>query len=250
MNQYVFFLLGVVLAVWSLPRPVAARQHEPDQGGNVFPALIHPGCLLLIGARAAPPDGASLIVQSIPTEESGGAMGEACTNFQAGDRIVSVNGNPVATVADFREGFASVDEGGTLRFVVSRGGEEVSFSETRIAQMAAPRGQGQMFVAPGGGASNWVTAEEEAGAAPAEQPYVLRGYVLVPEQGTVTVVMKQRDADAALGLQPGDQVVSINGEVVSTTDALRRAIEQAVAGTRVRLGIRRNDTPAAVEFRK
>lgn len=58
--------------------------------------------------------------------------------------------------------------------------------------------------------------------------------------GAFIATVRSGGSAARAGLQPGDIVVSFNGERVETFDGLTRAVASAPPGTTVELGVLRN----------
>jgi len=141
----------------------------------------------------------------------------AQAGLQGGDRVLAVNGSPVASWNQMRwEMLDDMVQGGTVNLTVDRLGRTL----TTPVQL------------PG------------AGSDPEADTLALAGVRLQPGKTLITSVVPDSAAQAA-GLVAGDVIVSVDGQPVTDTRALIETV-QANPGEPLRMVVQRQDVPVAL----
>jgi regulator of sigma E protease len=174
---------------------------------NVLTALAIPFAgALIYGVQATPPPVVRQVIQGGAAEVAG---------LRPGDRIVSFDGNENPkwkTIADD----ALLSPGQPLPLEVDRNGQRIS-----------------MTIKP--------TPHTEEGETV--------GFLdFLPDYGNVPIVVRAVEANtpaAEAGLQPGDRIVSVNGEPVKSAEQVTQLIREH-KGQPITLGVQRNGKPVDV----
>ena len=163
----------------------------------------------------------------------------AKAGIQAGDVILSVNGQPVTEASDLPAQIAGLTPGASADVGVWRNGSRKNLSVT-------------VGVMPG--ASEQAKAEPRAQPQPQQQQQHARLGVavrpLTPEEqneaslSSGLLVEQAQDAAAQAGIQPGDVILAVDGTPVTSVNQLRRMIAQA--GDSVSLTIQRDGARMSV----
>ena len=165
---------------------------------------------------------AGALVSSV---EKGSPAAQA--GIEAGDVILGANGREIANPGDLPALIAGMAAGETVKLQVWRKGavhdisvKVGSFSDPKVAtseSSESPKGRLGVAVRP-------LSPEEQRQAE-------IKGGLLVQDVG---------GAAARAGIQPGDIIVSVNGETVSSVDQLRSVIGKA--GKKVAILVERGDS--------
>jgi serine protease Do len=229
-----FNLNGEVVGINSA---VAARGNDLgfavpiDQAKRIVTKLYHHGkvergWLGLIGRTIKPAKATNERGALVEEVQSGGPADKA--GIQAKDRIVSIGGQSVEDFGQLRQIVANFDPGQDVEIQVIRNEKKIQLkvhlekqpSAQEIARAADPRRQkrGSLF------------GDERPRLGIAAQP-----------DGKKVIVRKIVEEDgigAALGLEPGDEILAINGQKIDSLSAIGAALEKD--SKRVTVKVRRN----------
>jgi serine protease Do len=197
-------------------------------------------------AQNLPSTGAALITTVTP----GGPADDA--GMLPTDWIVEYNGRPVANSDALINMVTRTAPGTNVPVKVVRGGKTVTLNIV-IEELDLTTELGQPTVAPQPDAEPDPTEPTDAGLGLSVEPLtpaVARQLELPANQSGV-LVSGVDVASPAQGLfAPGDVIVAVNGQPVSTVEQLRSGIAGARSGTLVVLKVVRNGTEQAVPVRK
>ena len=161
----------------------------------------------------------------VSSVEKGSPAAQA--GLEPGDVILAINGKEIASSGDLPVIVAGMSAGDTARLQVWRNG-----SARDIAVRIGTFREDKVASAEPKEAVKSRLGVSVRALTPAEQQQVeIKGGVIVEETG---------GAAARAGIQPGDIILSINGEAVKTPDQLRALL--AKAGKRVAILIERGDS--------
>jgi serine protease Do len=164
--------------------PGLAAEFGVDAGGGVLVAEVMPG---------GPASGAGVI---------------------RGDVIFSVDGNEIASAADFRALVASFDPGRSVELLVWRGGEQVNI-EIRLGQSPGQETSAHRVEPP---------QTNRGWSARNLDPYTARTLGYTGESGAIASSVDAGSVAEAAGLLQGDVIVEVDGEAVSSVDDMHRKI--------------------------
>jgi serine protease Do len=162
----------------------------------------------------------------------------ATAGLQPGDVILQMNGQPIGTYDAFRNAIAALPPGSTIQLRISRNGK-TSEQPVTLGERPAEPGQGnQPQPAP-----EQQTPPETKQILGLEVQNLTRNlaqrFGYQPGEGViVTSVTPEGRADTA-GIQPGDLIVSVNRQPVTSVDRFASAIRAARKSGRALLLVRR-----------
>ena len=172
----------------------------------------------VLGVSIDDTDG-SLLVAAV---QPGSPAAEA--GVEAGDEIVSVDGDAVATLDELRERLAAVERGTEYELALTRDGEALTLGVARPALVL----DGSRFQLATGRAQLGVTVEETA-------------------HGPRVVSVTPGSAAAEAGIEIGDLIASIDGESVHDIAQLRELLAAHAAGDNVEVGVDRDGESLTLE---
>jgi serine protease Do len=161
--------------------------------------------------------------------------------LKPGDVIVSANGHPIKTVHDLPRLVASMPPGQKLDLQVRRGGKEMTLTAT-TGEM--PQQEQQASASLG-------TSGDEKGASTtslglqlsALDPSLRREYRIPKDvEGVVVTKVASDSPAAALGIQPGDVIMSVDQQPVKTPQEAAEQLKQAAAHGDILLLLNRHGT--------
>jgi hypothetical protein len=156
------------------------------------------------------------------------------SGLRPGDLIVSSNGQPIQTEADFQR-LTALYAGQPVPVVVMRDGREQTIN-------LLPRDVAQ---------SSPLNREVPPAGAQSQAHLGVRFDIGVPNAGVVATVRPRSPAELA-GLRPGDMITALNGERVTSYQDAMRILGSMRPGDRVDIGFSRridNQTSAVLDIR-
>jgi S1-C subfamily serine protease len=237
LTRQVRFGLIAVTAIGLLPNASAA-QMRMSMGSGVALALPG-GSVAVLGG-----DSTGVVVRGVVAGE-GGAQGKAL--LTEGDRVVTLQGGPVASLDRFASAWGAIPEGAEVVLGLVGGGGETTVRFPRQPHQSDGR---QMVVqGPGGGAGAW-TAMGPPGGGPTEM-LIAGARIRNNGQGMPEVVLRGSDPAAAqVPLRVGDIVVSVNGERISALAGLELFYGPVAVGQMVVFEVERKGVRHELRFPK
>jgi serine protease Do len=152
------------------------------------------------------------------------------------DVILEVNGEPIQSYDSFRNAVAAMQPGTTIQLLVWRDGKTSQRSVTlgqRPSETAQAQPQQPQEKPP----------EETKQTLGVEvrnlSPSLAQRFGYQPGQGVIVTAVTPQSPASNVGIQPGDLIVSVNEQDVTSTDQFARAIRQARRSGRALLLIQR-----------
>ncbi|MFN2377555.1 MAG: DegQ family serine endoprotease [Candidatus Binatia bacterium] len=189
-----------------------------------------------LGVKIQPVD--ADIARSLGLEESKGALvaevfkdsPAAAAGVQIGDVIVGFDGNDVVKSADLPALVASTPVGKTAKLVVIRGGDRLTV-DVEVAKLA----EDAESVRPVRAAALGLTVQDLT-------PDVAQELGIEKDAGGVVVTsVTKGSAAAAAGMEPGDLVVSVANEPITSAERFREMLEKATPERGLLVLVRRGD---------
>jgi len=183
-----------------------------------------------------------------PDEPTGALVATVTPNSPAakaglkpGDVIVSANGHPIKTVHDLPRLVASMPPGQKLDLQVRRGGKEMTLTAT-TGEMPQQEQQASASLGTSGddkGASTTSLGLQLS----ALDPSLRREYRIPKDvEGVVVTKVASDSPAAALGIQPGDVIMSVDQQPVKTPQEAAEQLKQAAAHGDILLLLNRHGT--------
>ena len=217
--------MGAVLAQETTPEPAPPEAETTPEA--VEPEPAGPGYL---GIGFEPAVIITQVMEGSPAEEAG---------LLVGDRIVAVNDEPV-NADTLAAVIGSYNAGETVTLTVERDGEMLEIELTldeRPAGFVAPRERFQQRLLP---------EREMEQFRLMMQPFLGVYLELVDNAVVITRVEEGSPAEEA-GLLADDVIVSVDGEAVSTVEAVADTVRSSTPGETIILGIERDGETIEVE---
>jgi len=158
--------------------------------------------------------------------------------LRRGDVILEVNGRPIGSYDTFRNAVALMRPGTTIQLLVWRSGRSSELSLT-LGERPSEREQ----------ARERPPQEEEQAPQEARQTLgvavrnltqgLAQRFGYQPGEGVLVTAVSPESPAAVAGIRPGDLIVSVNGQTMTSTDEFARAIRQARPSGRVLLLVQR-----------
>jgi serine protease Do len=180
------------------------------------------------------PSVAGVLIQSV--DEEGPAAG---SDLQQGDVIVELDGEPVAYVAQLQGKVAMRRPGDRVELTVYRDGAP---TEVTMRLGEAPLNE----AAPTVVAAEPVAEERLGIMVEAMTPELAERYGYQTVEGVVISEIQRASAAARRQLLPGERILSISGDDVTTTDDVRRLLGGAEPGSIVQFVVMRPDDSSRV----
>jgi serine protease Do len=190
------------------------------------------------------PQPQGIIVAQVEPNSPAGQAG-----LQRGDVILEVNGSPIESYDAFRNAVAAMPPGTTIQLLVSRSGKTSQRSLT-LGERPGARAQAQ-------------PSPQKPPEAPQEtrqtlgvevrnlSPSLAQRFGYRPGEGVIVTAVAPESPAGAAGIRPGDLIVSVNGQTVTSTDQFAKVIRQARQSGRALLLIQRESASqyVVVNFR-
>jgi S1-C subfamily serine protease len=153
--------------------------------------------------------------------------------LRGADRVLAVNGAPVASPAELVAAVQAVEAGGSVTLSVQRGSRTLEIDATVRER---PEGGAMRPVA------GWLGVEGIA------LPPALRAHFGAPEEAGFMVAAVAEGAPAeAAGLRIGDVVHEADGRPVQSAGQLARVATEAGVGNRIEIHVARDGLPLVLE---
>ena len=150
----------------------------------------------------------------------------AKAGFKQGDVVLAVNGSPVSDARDLTRRVGALPVGSNASFTVMRNGKKVTLKAhilKRTEDEVASGNGGNQGGKPG-------TAEAMGLGLSSMTPDLRRNYNVDPGMHGVLITKVAPNSDAAdKGIRPGDVVVSIGNQAVTSPDDISKRVKQAKA---------------------
>ena len=169
--------------------------------------------------------------------ERGSPAAEA--GLQPGDVVLEMNGNPIGTYMDFRNAIAALRPGTAVQLLVWRDGKTAEQTVTlgeRPTEPGQAKQQEQQRPSP-------QTPQEARQSLGIEAQNLSRGlaqrFGYQPGEGVIVTVVTPEGPASNAGIRPGDLIVRVNRQPVSSVDQLATALRAARRSGQALLLIRR-----------
>ena len=183
-----------------------------------------------------------------PDEPTGALVATVTANSPAakaglkpGDVILTANGQPVKSVHDLPRLVASMPPGQKLELSVRRGGKDMNLAATTAEMPQEQQAANAQSSAPEKGAAPSATS---LGLQLAAIDQSLRREFRIPKdvEGVVVTKVASDSPAAALGIEPGDVIVSVDQQPVKSPQEAADQLKQASANGNILLLLNRKGT--------
>ncbi len=173
-----------------------------------------------------------IVAQVEPNSPAGHAA------LQRGDVILEVNGSPIESYDSFRNAVAAMQPGTTIQLQVWRGGKT---SQRSLTLGERPGARAQAQPTPQKPEAPQETRQTLGVEVRNLSPALAQRFGYRPGEGVIVTAVAPGSPAGSVGIRPGDLIVSVNGQTVTSTDQFAKVIRQARQGGKALLLIRRED---------
>ncbi len=179
------------------------------------------------------PQPQGVIVAQVEPNSPAGRAG-----LQRGDVMLEFNGKPIESYDSFRNAVAAMQPGTTIQLQVWRQGKTFQRSLT-LGERPAARAQAQPT--PQKPEAPQETRQTLGVEVRSLSPSLAQRFGYQPGQGVIVTAVAPASPAGSAGIQPGDLIVSINGQTVTSTDQFAKVIRQARQSGKALLLIQREN---------
>jgi serine protease Do len=195
---------------------------------------ITPAMAKSLGLNPDDPTGA--IVASVTSNSPAAKAG-----LKPGDVILSANGKPIKTVHDLPRLVAAMPPGQKIDLAIRRSGKEMTLAAT-TAEM--PQQEQQASASLGSSSDEKAASTGSLGLQLAAIDQGMRRQYRIPKEveGVVVTNVGSDSPAAALGIEPGDVIMSVDQQPVKTPQEAAEQLKQAAANGNILLLLNRHGT--------
>jgi serine protease Do len=183
-----------------------------------------------------PDDPTGVIVASVTSNSPAAKAG-----LKPGDVILSANGKPIKTVHDLPRLVAAMPPGQKIDLAVRRSGKEMTLA---AATAEMPQQEQQASASTGSSSDEKVASASSLGLQLAAVDQGMRRQYHIPKEveGVVVTTVGNDSPAAALGIEPGDVIMSVDQQPVKTPQEAAEQLKQAAANGNILLLLNRHGT--------
>jgi serine protease Do len=195
---------------------------------------ITPSMAKSLGLNPDDPTGA--IVASVTPNSPAAKAG-----LKPGDVILSASGHPIKTVHDLPRLVAAMPPGQKIDMTIRRSGKEMTLAAT-TAEM--PQQEQQASASIGSSGDEKAASASSLGLELAPIDQGMRRQYRIPKEveGVVVTKVASDSPAAALGIEPGDVIMSVDQQPVKTPQEAAEQLKQAAANGNILLLLNRHGT--------
>lgn len=169
----------------------------------------------------------------------------ARVDLQAGDRLKSIQGQPVAELSSLLTSYRAIPTGSEVTLLVIRSGSDVAVTFRKPAPQAR-------MMAVGGGAAGMPAGTWATAGSGASTSLSIAGANIIENQQGMPEVSHRTSHPAAttVPLRTGDVITRINNSPIAALLGLQMVYDKLAAGAEVRLSVQRGGETVQVSFSK
>ncbi len=177
------------------------------------------------------PQPRGVIVAQVEPNSPAGRAG-----LQRGDVILEFNGNPIESYDNFRNAVATMQPGTTIQLQVWRNGKT---SQRPLTLGERPGRRAQAQATPQKPEAPQETQQTLGVQVRNLSPALAQRFGYRPGEGVLVTAVAPESPAGSAGIHPGDLILSVNGQTVTSTDQFAKVVRQARQSGRALLLIQR-----------